>query len=417
MGCLRLEYYDTFEPSKHYGIKTLTSKKSKKNVRSYQAFGMEMSGRKWQGTSDKYRYSHNSHEREDAIFEGAQSAEYWMYDSRIGRRWNIDPIVKEWESPYACFGNNPIAYSDINGADAEKPANPNGTDGGPKEGEKCTNPTLPGGGHETGETFTGGEWIKGGDNNGTIGGNLNDVVVTPPGSSEGSGSSSEGTFNSGLPKGAEEGDPRTVSFNAYMAGAANAIVSNNAFGMGYKNPANYSSNEVLNRLFAQGQLLGNSLTMVSSIGEMDIGSGMMVGGIAAAPAAGTGLVVAGVGAIITAHGSSAISLATASSIKASAYLAATGHHNGNSGNEEALDSGSQNINLESPYSSKPPDSEKMTKMKGNQGWKDKNGNTWKKDMKHKDHWDVSDRKGNKIKEVDFKGNQIWPGGPKNKNKT
>jgi hypothetical protein len=35
---------------------------------------------------------------------------------------------------------------------------------------------------------------------------------------------------------------------------------------------------------------------------------------------------------------------------------------------------------------------------------------------HKDHWDVSDTKGKKIKEIDFDGNQIWPGGAKNKNK-
>lgn len=35
---------------------------------------------------------------------------------------------------------------------------------------------------------------------------------------------------------------------------------------------------------------------------------------------------------------------------------------------------------------------------------------------HKDHWDVSDPKGKKVKEVDFDGRKIWPGGPKNKNK-
>lgn len=55
-------------------------------------------------------------------------------------------------------------------------------------------------------------------------------------------------------------------------------------------------------------------------------------------------------------------------------------------------------------------------MKGSQGFKDPSGKIWKKDMKHKDHWDVS-KNGKKVKEVDFNGNQIWPGGPKNKNKT
>ncbi|MCA6438266.1 MAG: hypothetical protein IM600_15950, partial [Bacteroidetes bacterium] len=83
--------------------------------------GQEMPGRKWVSSVDKYRYSHNGHEREDAIFEGAQSAEYWMYDSRTLRRWNLDPIIKDWESPYACFAGNPIFYSDPLGLTATDP--------------------------------------------------------------------------------------------------------------------------------------------------------------------------------------------------------------------------------------------------------------------------------------------------------
>jgi hypothetical protein len=60
---------------------------------------------------------------------------------------------------------------------------------------------------------------------------------------------------------------------------------------------------------------------------------------------------------------------------------------------------------------------KFTKMKNGQGWKDTNGNMWKRDMKHKDHWDVSNPKtGKKVMEVDFNGKQIWTNGPKNKNK-
>jgi hypothetical protein len=70
---------------------------------------------------------------------------------------------------------------------------------------------------------------------------------------------------------------------------------------------------------------------------------------------------------------------------------------------------------ENLYANHPP--ENLTKLKGDQGWKDKKGNIWKKDRKHNDHWDVTDPKtGKKIKEVDFDGNQIWPDGPKNKNK-
>lgn len=70
---------------------------------------------------------------------------------------------------------------------------------------------------------------------------------------------------------------------------------------------------------------------------------------------------------------------------------------------------------EGEYSKTPPG--ETTKLKGNQGWEDSQGNRWKKDKKHKDHWDVTDPKtGKKVKEIDFDGKQIWPGGPKNKNK-
>ena len=65
----------------------------------------------------------------------------------------------------------------------------------------------------------------------------------------------------------------------------------------------------------------------------------------------------------------------------------------------------------------PGKGENWIKLKGDQGWKNlKEGTIWKKDQLHKDHWDISDFKGNKIKEVDFFGRQIWPDGPKNKNK-
>jgi RHS repeat-associated protein len=86
----------------------------------YHAFGMEMPGRKW--TASNYRYSHNGHEKEEEIFSGAQSAEFWMYDSRIGRRWEMDPVVKPYESPYMAFSGNPIALADPKGLDGESRA-------------------------------------------------------------------------------------------------------------------------------------------------------------------------------------------------------------------------------------------------------------------------------------------------------
>ncbi len=43
------------------------------------------------------------------------TAEFWMYDARLGRRWNLDPVVKEFESSYVVFRNNPIVLKDPNG--------------------------------------------------------------------------------------------------------------------------------------------------------------------------------------------------------------------------------------------------------------------------------------------------------------
>lgn len=73
-----------------------------------------------------YRYGMNGQEKDNEIFEGAYTAEFWEYDSRTGRRWNVDPIVKCHESPYATFANNPIFVVDING-DTGDPNKKDGT--------------------------------------------------------------------------------------------------------------------------------------------------------------------------------------------------------------------------------------------------------------------------------------------------
>jgi hypothetical protein len=46
------------------------------------------------------------------------TAAFWEYDTRIARRWNVDPVVKYHESPYATFANNPIWFIDVMGADS-----------------------------------------------------------------------------------------------------------------------------------------------------------------------------------------------------------------------------------------------------------------------------------------------------------
>ncbi|MDP1803208.1 MAG: AHH domain-containing protein [Bacteroidota bacterium] len=86
----------------------------------YYAFGMDMPGRDWHISN--YRYSMNGQEKDDEIFSGAMSAENWEYDSRIGRRWNTDPIVYEWQSPYSTFNDNPIYFADPDGLYGDPPS-------------------------------------------------------------------------------------------------------------------------------------------------------------------------------------------------------------------------------------------------------------------------------------------------------
>jgi hypothetical protein len=79
----------------------------------YYAFGGAMPGR----SGGSYRYGFNTQERCPELAPDHYTAEFWEYDARIGRRWNLDPVVKVWESGYACFLNTPISIADPNGDD------------------------------------------------------------------------------------------------------------------------------------------------------------------------------------------------------------------------------------------------------------------------------------------------------------
>ena len=79
-------------------------------------FGMVMPGRSFSATNE-YRYGFNGQERSTEIngSDNLYTAEFWQYDSRLGRRWNLDPKPQPWESHYATFHNNPIFLSDFKG--------------------------------------------------------------------------------------------------------------------------------------------------------------------------------------------------------------------------------------------------------------------------------------------------------------
>ena len=99
MGCLKLSYYPTTELKIISSKKVLTLNKTKNNSRS------------------SYRFGFNKQEKVDEISGAGNhtTATYWEYDTRLGRRWNLDPKLDAWESPYVAFADNPIRFSDILG--------------------------------------------------------------------------------------------------------------------------------------------------------------------------------------------------------------------------------------------------------------------------------------------------------------
>ncbi|MBK7181877.1 MAG: hypothetical protein IPH89_02520 [Bacteroidetes bacterium] len=77
-----------------------------------------MPGRQYTGATG-YRYGFGGQEKDDEIkgVGNSYTAEFWQYDTRLGRRWNRDPVIKPWRSSYDAFDNNPIWKIDPNGDD------------------------------------------------------------------------------------------------------------------------------------------------------------------------------------------------------------------------------------------------------------------------------------------------------------
>src|SRR5690606_13251668 len=66
------------------------------------------------GGAGRYWFGFQGQESENEIYgEGnTYSAEYWMYDARLGRRWNLDPKPNPSLSWYSTFAGNPIWFND-----------------------------------------------------------------------------------------------------------------------------------------------------------------------------------------------------------------------------------------------------------------------------------------------------------------
>jgi RHS repeat-associated protein len=116
MGCLKLSYYENAILLKAVsGGQPVALQKERVDCYPY---GSEMPGRIYNNTSandSSYRYGFNGQEKSREIGSGLYNAEFWEYDSRIGRRWNTDPKPNDGVSFYACLGNNPIWNKDVFG--------------------------------------------------------------------------------------------------------------------------------------------------------------------------------------------------------------------------------------------------------------------------------------------------------------
>jgi YD repeat-containing protein len=84
-----------------------------KSAQDYYPFGMEMPGRQF--NSSGYSYGFNGQMKSLDIGNNLYTAQFWEYDSRSGRRWNLDPKPTFGISEYSTFNGSPIWFSDILG--------------------------------------------------------------------------------------------------------------------------------------------------------------------------------------------------------------------------------------------------------------------------------------------------------------
>jgi hypothetical protein len=77
------------------------------------AFGMVMPERCF--SNDKYRWGFNGQEHDRELNPSITTAEFWEYDGRLGRRWNLDPKPNIALSGYSVLENNPIVKLDVEG--------------------------------------------------------------------------------------------------------------------------------------------------------------------------------------------------------------------------------------------------------------------------------------------------------------
>jgi len=92
------------------------------SANDYYPFGSIMPGRSF--NSGSYRYGAFGHELDNEVKGTGNHLSFgdYGYDTRLGRRWQIDPKTRKYPeiSPYAAFANNPIYFTDPDGKEPVK---------------------------------------------------------------------------------------------------------------------------------------------------------------------------------------------------------------------------------------------------------------------------------------------------------
>jgi RHS repeat-associated protein len=90
-------------------------------LNDYYPFGMLMPDRN-PAAGNGYRFGFNGQEKTDEVYGkgNLNTALFWEYDTRIARRWNVDPVDQVNVSNYAIMRNNPIYNIDPMGNESKK---------------------------------------------------------------------------------------------------------------------------------------------------------------------------------------------------------------------------------------------------------------------------------------------------------
>lgn len=86
------------------------------SAQTHEVYGSLLPNRNWE--SDKYAWGFNTQLKDNEVYGPtgtSTTAEFWQYDTRAARRWNLDPVPQMEISDYATFRLNPVLLNDPDG--------------------------------------------------------------------------------------------------------------------------------------------------------------------------------------------------------------------------------------------------------------------------------------------------------------